>query len=250
MKNSGRLAATLLIAVLCIGCKKQDEGANNPAGIGKTAERQEAITESKGTIRLPTPRYRGAISVEEAISGRTSTRRYKKEPLTAKDVSQLLWAAGGKNVVEGVTCATRTYPSASATYPLEIYLVAGDVTDIPGGVYIYGWQRHTITLAKEGDLRPQLAAAVRNNRMIADAPMSVVFTVHDSQTADTDERPSDARYTEVGHAGQNVHLQAEAMGLGTVVIGHLGSESAEAVGQALGAKDEYPLYIMPVGKKL
>jgi len=53
-------------------------------------------------------------------------------------------------------------------------------------------------------------------------------------------------HMEVGHAGQNIHLQAETLGLGTVVIGAFDDSGVQA---ALGLQDnETPMYLMPVGR--
>ncbi|WP_176230015.1 nitroreductase family protein [Candidatus Hakubella thermalkaliphila] len=54
-------------------------------------------------------------------------------------------------------------------------------------------------------------------------------------------------HMEPGHVGQNVHLQAVALGLGTVVIG---ASRDDQVKEILNLpQDEQPLYIMPVGRK-
>jgi nitroreductase len=51
---------------------------------------------------------------------------------------------------------------------------------------------------------------------------------------------------EAGHAGQNIHLQATALGLGTFVIGGFDDEQVREV---LRLDKQYtPLYIMPVGR--
>ena len=51
---------------------------------------------------------------------------------------------------------------------------------------------------------------------------------------------------EVGHAGQNIYLQATVLGLATVAIGAF---HGEQVREVLRLDKQYkPLYIMPIGK--
>jgi len=62
-------------------------------------------------VKLPKPREKGSISIEETLNKRRSVRDYKKGPLNLEQVSQLLWAASGRNLHR------KTAPSAGATYP-------------------------------------------------------------------------------------------------------------------------------------
>lgn len=199
-----------------------------------------------GSTTLPTPKHKGEVSVEEAIFNRRSIRRYKDEPLTLEEVSQLLWAAGGKTI-DGVTGATRAYPSAGGIYPLEIYLIAGDVEGLASGIYHYKWRDHSVDLTEDGDVRKELTEAALGQGMVARAPMSLIFTAVYKRTSARYGQRGEARYVpmDMGGAGQNVHLQAEALGLGTVIIGAFNDQ---AVKKVLGIQDEEPLYIMPVGR--
>jgi nitroreductase len=53
---------------------------------------------------------------------------------------------------------------------------------------------------------------------------------------------------EVGHVGENIHLQAVALGLATVEVGAFNDE---AVTKVLGVDEQIkPIYIIPVGKPL
>lgn len=79
-------------------------------------------SETPNAVKLPTPRTGGGISVEKALSERRSIRGFKNESLTLNEVSQLLWAAQGVTDDKG----HRTSPSAMASYPLEVYLLAGN----------------------------------------------------------------------------------------------------------------------------
>ena len=139
-------------------------------------------------IRLPEPSYTGNLSVEEALSQRRSIRAYSGENLTINDVSQLLWAA------QGITSAGggRTAPSAGALYPLELYLVVGDVEGIDKGVYKYIPEEHELEKVKDGDTRTELADAALGQACVRDAAIDIVFTaVYEGRPGNTGNGGSD-----------------------------------------------------------
>ncbi len=210
-------------------------------------ETEQSKGRETGTVGLPPVKLSGDISVEEAIYKRISTRTYTNESLKLNDISQLLWAAGGKTI-DGITGATRSYPSAGGIYPLEIYLVAGKVDCLCAGIYHYNWKEHSITIVKKGDQRNQLSQASLGQSSIIEAPVCIVITAVYSRTSKRYGKRGESRYVhmDMGGAGQNISLQAESLGLGTVIIGAFWDSVVKKV---LGVKDEDPLYIMPVGRK-
>ena len=204
------------------------------------------LEEAPNIILLPSPRKTGGISVEEAIQGRRSVRDFQDTPLTADELAQLLWGAGGATI-DGITGPTRAYPSAGGIYPLEVYVVVGNVEEIDPGIYYYDWKKHTLRLRKEGDFRSALAKAALGQSMIADAPASLVITAIHSKTMRRYGERGAIRYVsmDAGHMGQNVHLMAQSMGLGTVMVGAFIDQK---VLELLGLRGELPVYIMPIGK--
>ena len=79
------------------------------------------VRTKEAPIKLPPPNPQGKISVEAAISKRRSVRRFRVQPLSLAQLSQLLWSAQGITGSGG----RRAVPSAGATYPLEIFVVIG-----------------------------------------------------------------------------------------------------------------------------
>ncbi len=219
-------------------------GAMAVAALSKPKSHPVQIEAGEG-VRLPTPRYDGPLSVEQALSRRRSVREYRDEPLTLEEVSQLLWAAQG--VTEAAT-GFRTAPSAGALYPLEVYVVAGHVVALPAGVYRYRPADHTLIQVMDGDRRAELCEAALRQPPVRDAPLVLVFTaVYERTTGKYGERGVRYVHIEVGHAAQNVFLQAVALDLGAVVIGAFYDDRVK---QALNLPaQEEPLYLMPVGKK-
>lgn len=207
---------------------------------------QEKAPKAGDFIVLPKPKYEGKMSVEEAIYKRRSVRNFSALPLKLEEVSQLLWAAGGATA-DGVTGATRAYPSAGAIYPLEIYLVAGQVEGLDPGVYKYDWIKHSLTLLKEGDVREALSKAAMSQEMVKDAPITIAVTAMLEKIASRYGERGATRYAsmDTGHLGENVHLEAASLGLGTVMVGAFMDKELVNV---LGVKDQVPLYLMPVGR--
>ena len=202
-------------------------------------------TEVGGRIKLPEPRYESETSVEEALSKRRSIRDYSGENLTLNEVSQLLWAAQG---ITAPPWGGRTAPSAGALYPLELYVVVGDVEGIDKGVYKYSREEHELEKVKEGDIRAELAEAAGGQECVRDAAIDIVFTaVYERTTRKYGERGIRYVHMEAGHAAQNVYLQAVSLDLGTVVIGAFIDDRVKELVNA--GEQEKPLYIMPVGRK-
>jgi len=198
-------------------------------------------------IKLPEPRTKGIMSVEEALARRRSHRRFKKEAITLEQLSQLLWAAQG---ITDRRRGFRTAPSAGATYPLEIYVVikTNGVKGVEPGVYKYDPLNHSLYLVKSGDFSYDLYTACLEQTWVLEAPINIVITADYRRTTSVYGKRGAERYVsmEAGHVGQNIYLQAEALGLGTVAIGAFYDEKVHRV---IGSpREEIPLYIFPIGK--
>jgi len=195
-------------------------------------------------IKLPEPRHDSKISMEKALKERRSVRHYRNEPLTISEISQLLWAAQGITASGGL----RTAPSAGALYPLEVYIIVGNVTNMKSGIYKYIPESHELVKVIEGDKRSELSNAALHQSPIKDAPaVIVIYAVYERTTGKYGERGIRYVHMEAGHAAQNIVLQAVSLNLGTVVIGAF---KDEMVKKALNLGDkEDPLSIIPVGRK-
>ena len=194
-------------------------------------------------VSLPAPPAAGAMSLEEALAQRHSVREFVPGALTLDEVSRLVWAA------QGVTDqGHRTAPSAGATYPLEIYLVAGDVKDLSAGVYRYLPGQHRLQAVSNGDIRVSLAGTAVEQRWVSQAAMVVVIAaVFERTTARYGRRGERYVHMEAGHAAENLLLEATALGLGATPVGAF--HDAEVARMLRLPAGEAPLYLIPVGRK-
>jgi SagB-type dehydrogenase family enzyme len=181
------------------------------------------------------------VSLEEALYQRRSIRQYANSPLKLSDVSQLLWAAQG---ITDSSKGGRTAPSAVAIYPLEIYLVAGNVESLAPGIYRYIPEGHQLLKIKDGDLRADLGTQAT----IKQAAIDIVIVANYKKVPERFGYNSTKWvYLEGGHVAQNICLQATALNLGTVTIGGFAEEQVKNL---LGiATDMGVLYVLPVGKR-
>jgi SagB-type dehydrogenase family enzyme len=178
------------------------------------------------------------------MAARRSIREFAAGSIGLAELGQLLWAA------QGVTDATglRSAPSAGATYPLELYVVAGAVEGLAPGVYRYEPRRHALHEVVAGDKRRELAAAALFQSWIAEASVVVVVAaVFQRTTAKYGRRGERYVHVEAGHAGENLCLQAVALGLGTTVVGAFDDEAVKSVIGAAQAGE--PICLLPVGRR-
>jgi SagB-type dehydrogenase family enzyme len=188
-------------------------------------------------FELPAPERKGGMSLEEALAVRRSVREFEREPITDRELSQLLWATQGITSPDGL----RTTPSAGALYPLEVSVATAS------GFYHYEPREHRLALQLEGDLRPDLCRAALLQEAIVQAPAVFVIAAAYERMAHKYGEQRAPRYVhmEAGHAGQNLLLEAVALGLGGVLIAAFNDREVERV-LSLSAVQK-PLYLIPVG---
>lgn len=200
-----------------------------------------ALAQEKGkgeTFKLPPPKYESEVSVEKALLERRSIRSYKEEPLTLNELSQILWAAQG---ITEPTKGLRTAPSPRAVYLLQVYVLPGNVTNLPMGIYQYRPQGHELIKIADGDKKAELFKAA-GQAPIKNAPVALVITGLSEKT----QNPA-WMYLEAGHAAENIYLQSVSLKLGTVAMAGF---KEDEVRKALNFPDkERVLYIMPIGRR-
>ncbi|MGD9042592.1 MAG: SagB/ThcOx family dehydrogenase [Desulfobacterales bacterium] len=195
------------------------------------------------TIQLPEPRHDGEVSVEHALRMRRSVRSYADDPLDISDISQILWSAQGITSARGF----RTAPSAGALYPLELYLIAGNIISLAPAIYRYKPKDHSLLRIVSGDRRSELSHAALRQGSIRKAPAVLLFcAVYERTTGKYGQRGIRYAHMEVGHAAQNACMQAIALGLNTVVIGAFRDAEVKKIADL--AAEEQPQYLVPIGR--
>ncbi len=187
-------------------------------------------------IRLPEPARKGGVSLEESIQNRRSVRRFLNKDLSLEQIGQLLWS------VQGITgdSGHRSAPSAGATYPLEIYAATRD------GLYHYMPQSHALEVIATKDVRRDLSLASFGQTSVSDAGVDIIICAQYSRTAALyKDRAERYVHMEVGHAAENLHLQAVVLGLVSVPIGSFDDAIIKKICRL--PQDYEPLYIVPVG---
>jgi SagB-type dehydrogenase family enzyme len=195
---------------------------------------------STNILQLPAPECKGRMSVEDALAARRSVREFTGQPITDRELSQLLWAAQGMASSDG----RRTAPSAGALYPLEVWVATAY------GFYHYEPHKHRLAQHLERDLRPDIYRSALMQEAILQAPAVFVIAAVYQRIAQKYGEQRALRYVpmEAGHAAQNLLLEAVALGLGGVLIGAFYDRDVEKV-LSLPA-DQKPLYLIPVGHPL
>ncbi|MCJ7729756.1 MAG: SagB/ThcOx family dehydrogenase [Sedimentisphaerales bacterium] len=186
-------------------------------------------------LKLPQPDTKGSVPLERVILQRRSRRDYLPDALTPEQVGQLCWAAQGR------IGRFRTTPSAGATYPLELFVMSAD------GLFHYLPDKHSLEELTTEDLRGKLAAAAWGQGFIGQAGATLMLAAEFARTTSRyGERGIRYVYMEAGHAAQNIHLQAEALGLGSVAVGAFDDAAISRVLLLPGNLE--PLYMVVVGR--
>ncbi len=204
-------------------------------------------------VSLPPPRFARRLSVEDAIISRRSRRSFRDEPLTLEEISTLLYlTAGISRWIYGAyglaRFPLRTYPSAGALQPVELYLSAHSVAGLRPGLYHYNPVDHVLEKLREGDFSRRLIDIALGQEHVGEAPATVIMTVYWARTRwKYGDRAYRYAMLDAGFAGENLYLACEALGLGTCAVGAFyDDELCELL--EIDCVDEIPVLMFPVGR--
>jgi len=194
-------------------------------------------------IGLPEPAPL-SMSLREALEKRRSTREYSGSPLAMQELAALLWAAQGITSPGGL----RTAPSAGAVYPIKTYVFAARVQGLPAGFYSFDPELRSLSLLSKGDRLKRLAKACGGQQCVEQCAAGLLLTAwYGRLRKEFGETAESLALLEAGHIGQNWHLAAAALGLGSVSIGKIDAAALKLLLPI--PDDEHPLYLVIAGKK-
>lgn len=196
-------------------------------------------------MKLPQAKTQGTVAVEQAMNQRRTVRSFLPKMLSLDQLAQLLWSAQG---ITGNDGFKRAAPSAGALYPMDVYVVTGQgcVAQIEAGVYHYDPRKHVLSQVAKNDLRDGLARASLSQMWMAGVPVNLVITAEYNRVGlKYGERGVRYAMIEAGHIGQNIFLQAEALGLKAGIVGAFHDMKLSEVLNLPKAHE--PLLVMPVG---
>jgi SagB-type dehydrogenase family enzyme len=128
-----------------------------------------------------------------------------------------------------------------------VSLVVGNVQTLSQGIYTYQPHKHELVRVIEGDKRAELSAAALEQSWVQKSAVVIVLSaMYEQTTVRYGERGIRYVHMEVGHAAQNIHLQAVGLNLGTVVVGAFDDRKIQRIMQM--TTRELPLSLMPVGR--
>ena len=231
------------------------QNSKNIRGVGRASVSDQSRLDLYKTyenaisrISLPNPEFSPDIQFWDIIQKRQTTRAFKRDPISLMELSQLLFAMSGLTR-KFPKFAFRTIPSAGGLFPIEIYVVANNVSDIEQGIYHYNIEKHELELLKQGDFRKTIGDACYGQRMVEKSAVNFIWTAMIERTRITyKERAYRFIYLDCGHLGQNFYLAAEALGLSACVVGAYYDDEINEILE-LDEKKEFAIYMGVTGKR-
>lgn len=188
-------------------------------------------------IALPTPR----VAPPSVEAGR----------LGINGLAHILHYGAGVTRVrqfDGEPFQFRAYASAGALYPIETYVVAGEIEGLQAGVYYFHPRDFVLLRLRDGDVRDQLVAATANDAAVASAPVTIILTAIYWRTMwKYEARGYRHLYWDGGMVLANLFGVTQPMGIASdLVLGFVDGDLDRLLG--LDGRREVALALVPLGR--
>lgn len=115
----------------------------------------------------------------DAVSFTASNARIA-EKVDTKTLAEVLFYSAGltreMRIGHGETIYMRAASATGALYPIELYVVSGEMNGIKAGVYHFAPREFALEKLRDGDHRSHLASNVGSGEGVTSAPFTIVFT--------------------------------------------------------------------------
>ena len=219
------------------------------AATGSTGEAETPITHVK-VFHKPYPRF-PRIALPEAkdtgeladLMGRRATEReFSSTPLTVEQLAHVLHAC--RIVDNDRDPERRTYPSAGARFPVEIYPIVFNVENLAAGCYHYDIAGDTLEVLWEKDLSDQAIEIV--SPYVSQPAVALVFTAVIARAeVKYGARAYPFSLLEAGHMAQNISLTCTKHGIGACPVGGFVNDSIVKIIDL--TEHEIPIYVYALG---
>ena len=200
------------------------------------------------TVALPADMPSPAAATLPAVAGAMSP---SQGPLDLTTIAQLLHYSAG--LIRRSTLRTagevhyRAAASAGALYPIELYVVCGDLPGLAAGVYHYGPATNSLTLLRSGDYRGNLTQSAGAHPAVADAPATIMCSCVFWRSAwKYRERGYRYCYWDNGTILANMTATATALGQPAEIVAGFADSEVDAL-LGLESSSEASFCMVPVG---
>lgn len=193
-------------------------------------------------IKLLPPEFPNKTTLKKVLLNRISTRKFSNQPITIKQLSSLLYFSAG------IKENNRFYPSAGARYPLEIYIVSLNIQGLSPGIYHYYLKSHSLEYLS--NLKKFNLNECFDQSWTRKVSCFIIITaIFKRTTIKYGDRGYRYILIEVGHLGQNIYLNCEALNLGCCAIGGFVDDKLNDLLDIDGL-NESAIYVFAIGTKI
>ena len=207
----------------------------------------------KGAVvtKLPNPKRIKVpdTKVQDIVDRWEPVGFFSRTSMTLKELSFLLWSTQGFRKIVSEHIMLRNVPSSGSRYPIDTYFVAGEVEDLPTGLYRYLPRTHSIVLEREGsDVPFEMATASMNFKVVTRAAVTFLWVaVPYRSTWALGNRGYRSVLIEAGHICQALITAAACYGFEVAPVDLFHDDLIMKLAD-LDPETQWPVYLAGVGK--
>lgn len=164
--------------------------------------------------------YKPSNILEKVLMSRASERNIGFGNLDKDKLSKILrFSAGLNNYNQQVGASKRSYPSAGARYPVEVYIINLDIKGLDKGLYHYSVLTHELEELEMNDFREQVANFTGESWTAKAKAIIAMSVVPERVVGKYGARSFRYALFECGHLMQNILLLSKYYDVSSCPIG-------------------------------